>query len=118
MPGTDHEKHPVVDLSPLFQSPLPGEPNFPSVEQRDACNALGRASAEFSYCYLSGLPVATSLTDKMFDAANQLFLGLSGEEKTRGLAPITRPSHIGYTPYGVEVLNTERGCDMKEVSEL
>lgn len=106
---------PVVDVSAYFQAPFANDDGFPSEEQRAVSKRLDSVCRELSYFFVDGLPMSSETLAKMFQHASDMFTIATAEEKSRKLAPISRPSHVGYTGYGVETLNRETGSDIKEV---
>lgn len=106
---------PTIDLSAYFQSPFPGEDEFPSEQQKEVSKQLDSAFRGLGFVILDGLKLDPHLLDMMFQHAKTMFLRPAKEKETQ-LSPITRPTHVGYFAYGSENLNPTRGGDLKEAS--
>lgn len=108
------KKFQSIDFRPFMEGPGPGDPDYPNAAQHMVAKEIDAAFRTCGFFFLYNFGLSADLLEDMFDVTKQMF-DRPREEKEAELAPITRPKHIGYTPFSKEILNSSRGPDMKEV---
>lgn len=111
--SSENVQFPTIDLAPYLSAPFPGDPAFPSPQQRAVARTVDACFRGIGLLFIRNIPVTPSSLRALNEVSARLFAP-DDNSKRSSLLPMLSGTNMGYLPFNVEGLNTLRGPDIKE----
>lgn len=106
---------PTIDLQPFLQAPFPHDKDFPSEEQLKIAHTVDECFRSVGLLFIHNVSITEEILHGLCRLSADLFSPPDNAKRDK-LLPMHQGTNMGYLPFSIEGLNTQRGPDIKEVS--